>query len=175
MFSSYLKLEIQWWRTRNLPLSDEVMFRSKLFLFCFVFCCLKISPRQSVNTTIMFRVENCPHVCRRLACIWLLRKHCSQLGYSNTATAASPYCLLRYWNPINYRLPYWHSVWRFFWFTHPLPLGGAIRICFTAFLGRPEPPFRTGLCSARDVFFVQRPISEVPRPIATKLCHMIEI
>ena len=42
-------------------------------------------------------------------------------------------------------------------------------------LGRPEPPFRTGLCSARDVFFVQRPISEVPRPIATKLCHMIGI
>ena len=44
-----------------------------------------------------------------------------------------------------------------------------------ALLGRPEPPFRKGLCSDRDVFFVQRPISEVPRPIATKLCHMIGI
>ena len=45
------------------------------------------------------------------------------------------------------------------------------------FLGRPEPPFRTGLCFTRDVFFflsLDSHISEVPRPIAAKLCHMIE-
>ena len=42
------------------------------------------------------------------------------------------------------------------------------------FLGRPEPPFRTGLCSARDVFLGSH-IFKVPRPIAAKLCHMIGI
>ena len=43
-----------------------------------------------------------------------------------------------------------------------------------SFLGRPEPPFRTGLCFTRDVFLGSH-ISEVPRPIAVKLCHMIAI
>jgi len=41
-------------------------------------------------------------------------------------------------------------------------------------LGRPEQPFRTGLCSAADVFLDSH-ISEAPRPIGAKLCHMIEI
>ena len=39
-------------------------------------------------------------------------------------------------------------------------------------LGRPERQFRRGLCLAADVFF-RPPFSEVPRPIALKLCHMI--
>jgi len=35
---------------------------------------------------------------------------------------------------------------------------------------------RTGFCSAADVFFsLDIQISEVPRPIAAKLCHMIAI
>jgi len=43
-------------------------------------------------------------------------------------------------------------------------------------LGRPEPPFRMGLCFTRDVFFsLGCQISEVSRPIAAKLCHMIRI
>jgi len=42
------------------------------------------------------------------------------------------------------------------------------------FLGRPESPFRTGLCFTRDVFLFSH-ISEVPRPIAAKLYHMIGI
>ena len=43
-------------------------------------------------------------------------------------------------------------------------------------LGRPEPPFRRGLCFTADVFFsLGRQISAVPRPIAAKLCHMIAI
>ena len=43
-------------------------------------------------------------------------------------------------------------------------------------LGRPEPPFRTGLCLTRDVsFFIRHAFSEIPRPIALKLCHMIRI
>jgi len=43
-------------------------------------------------------------------------------------------------------------------------------------LGRPEPPFRTGLCFTADVFFsLGSQISAVPRPIAPKLCHMIAI
>ena len=42
------------------------------------------------------------------------------------------------------------------------------------YLGRPEQPFRTGLCSAADVFLDSH-ISEAPRPIGAKLCHMIEI
>ena len=42
-------------------------------------------------------------------------------------------------------------------------------------LGRPEPPFRTGLYSARDVsfFLFRHSFSELPRPIALKLCHMV--
>jgi len=47
-----------------------------------------------------------------------------------------------------------------------------ILIC--VLLGRPEPPFRTGLCFTADVFLGSH-ISEVPRPITTKLCHMIGI
>jgi len=43
-------------------------------------------------------------------------------------------------------------------------------------LGRPEPPFRTGLCFTRDVSsFSRHAFSEVPRPIALKLCHMVGI
>jgi len=43
-------------------------------------------------------------------------------------------------------------------------------------LGRPEPPFRTGLCFTRDVpFLFRHSFSEVPWPIALKLCHMIGI
>jgi len=42
------------------------------------------------------------------------------------------------------------------------------------FLGRPDQPFRTGLCSAADVFLDSH-ISEAPCPIGAKLCHMIEI
>jgi len=45
---------------------------------------------------------------------------------------------------------------------------------WATFLGRPEPPFRTGLCFTRDAFLGSH-ISEVPRPIAAKLCHMIGI
>jgi len=41
-------------------------------------------------------------------------------------------------------------------------------------LGRPEPPFRTVLYSARDVFF-RHAFSETPQPIALKLWHMIRI
>jgi len=41
-------------------------------------------------------------------------------------------------------------------------------------LGCPEPPFRTGLCFTLDVFLGSH-ISEVPWPIAAKLCHMIGI
>jgi len=40
------------------------------------------------------------------------------------------------------------------------------------FLGRPERQFRMSLCFASDVFF-QRRISELPRPIAVKLRHMM--
>ena len=46
----------------------------------------------------------------------------------------------------------------------------------SAFLGRPERQFRTGLCFARDVFFLflfRHSFSEFPRPIAVKLCHMV--
>jgi len=45
-------------------------------------------------------------------------------------------------------------------------------------LGRPEPPFRTGLCFTADVFFFyffRHAFSEIPLPIAMKLCHMIGI
>jgi len=45
-------------------------------------------------------------------------------------------------------------------------------------LGRPEPPFRTGLCFTEDVFlfyFFRHAFSEIPRPIALKLCHMVGI
>jgi len=41
-------------------------------------------------------------------------------------------------------------------------------------LGRPKPPFRTGLCFTADVFLGSH-ISEAPPPIAPKLCHMIGI
>ena len=41
------------------------------------------------------------------------------------------------------------------------------------FLGRPEPQFRTVLCFDPDVFFFRHAFSEIPRPIAPKLCHMI--
>ena len=40
-------------------------------------------------------------------------------------------------------------------------------------LGRPEQPFRTGLCFTRDVFLFRHSFSELPRPIALKLCHMV--
>ena len=52
-----------------------------------------------------------------------------------------------------------------------------ILISELSYLGRPEQPFRTGLYSARDVFFsLGSRISEaLPRPIAAKLCHMIAI
>jgi len=46
---------------------------------------------------------------------------------------------------------------------------------FFLFLGRPEPPFRTGLCFTRDVFLFRHSFSEIPQPIALKLCHMIGI
>ena len=39
----------------------------------------------------------------------------------------------------------------------------------------PGTPFRTGLYSARDVFFFRHAFSETPQPIALKLCHMIRI
>jgi len=39
-------------------------------------------------------------------------------------------------------------------------------------LGRPEQPFRTGLCFTADVFY-RHAFSEIPRPIALKLCHMV--
>jgi len=42
------------------------------------------------------------------------------------------------------------------------------------YLGRPEPPFRTGLCFTPYVFF-RHAFSEVPRPIALKLSHMVGI
>jgi len=42
--------------------------------------------------------------------------------------------------------------------------------CFL--LGRLERQFRTGLCFARNVFF-RHAFSEIPRPIAVQLCHMI--
>ena len=47
-------------------------------------------------------------------------------------------------------------------------------------LGRPEQPFRTGLCFTRDVsffyfFFFRHAFSELPRPIALKLCHVVGI
>jgi len=42
-------------------------------------------------------------------------------------------------------------------------------------LGRPEQPFRTGLCFTRDVIFLRHSFSEVRRPIALKLCHMVGI
>ena len=44
-------------------------------------------------------------------------------------------------------------------------------------LGRPEPPFRTGLCFTADVsfFLFRHSFSELPRPIALKLCHMVKI
>ena len=47
-------------------------------------------------------------------------------------------------------------------------------------LGRPEPPFRTGLCFTRDVpvvlsFLFLHSFSEFPRPIALKLCHVVGI
>ena len=38
-------------------------------------------------------------------------------------------------------------------------------------LGRPEQPFRTGLCFTADVFLFCHAFSELPRPIALKLCH----
>jgi len=45
------------------------------------------------------------------------------------------------------------------------------------FLGRPEPPFRTGLCFTADVsfFLFRHSFSELARPIALKLCHMVAI
>jgi len=47
------------------------------------------------------------------------------------------------------------------------------------FLGHPEQPFRTGLCFTRDVSFFlsffRHAFSELPRPIALKLCHVIGI
>jgi len=43
------------------------------------------------------------------------------------------------------------------------------------FLGRPEQPFRTGLYFAQDVFSFRHWFSELPRPIALKLCHMVGI
>ena len=39
-------------------------------------------------------------------------------------------------------------------------------------LGRPEQYFREVICFTRDVFF-RHEISELPRPIAVKLCHVI--
>ena len=45
--------------------------------------------------------------------------------------------------------------------------------CVCVWLGRPEPPFRTGLCFTRDDFFFRHEYSEVPRPIALKLCYMV--
>jgi len=49
--------------------------------------------------------------------------------------------------------------------------------CFTSkrLLGRPERWVPDGLMFHPWCFFVQHPISEVPRPIATKPCHMIRI
>ena len=45
------------------------------------------------------------------------------------------------------------------------------------YLGRPEQPFRTGLCFTADVIFFlfRHSFSEVPRSIALKLCHMVGI
>ena len=45
------------------------------------------------------------------------------------------------------------------------------------YLGRPEQPFRTGLCFTADAlsFFFRYAFSELPRSIALKLCHMIGI
>jgi len=45
------------------------------------------------------------------------------------------------------------------------------------FLGRPEPPFRTGLAyvSPEMFNFFRHAFSEVPRPIGLKLCHVVGI
>jgi len=47
------------------------------------------------------------------------------------------------------------------------------------FIRPPGTPFRTGLCFTRDVsfflFLFRHSFSEIPRPIALKLCHMVGI
>ena len=57
----------------------------------------------------------------------------------------------------------------------PVRSNGMTYKMLVMFIGRPEPPFRTGLCFTADVSFFRHAFSEVPRPIALKLCHMIRI
>jgi len=48
--------------------------------------------------------------------------------------------------------------------------------CMPLLLGRPEQPFRTGLCfTVMLSSFFRHLFSEVRRPIALKLCHMVGI
>ena len=71
----------------------------------------------------------------------------------------------------------WH--WTVIYYSRPfrcMPVRKAVLDCL---LGRPEPPFRTGLCFTRDVssslFLFRHSFSELPRPIALKLCHVVGI
>ena len=62
------------------------------------------------------------------------------------------------------------------------PIAGLVdfdleQFAIACLLGRTEQPFRTGLCFTRDVSFLwfRHSFSELPRPIALKLCQMVGI